>query len=196
MYDGIVSNYLGDTVTLLGNHYKRRLKILEEELRSMPLQHNVSPEQVRIATKIAIKWAKQNFGKKLTVFTLQEFHRWIKQAQREPDSQSVEKTTASTDGDNQEDQPIQHPIPPGTPGSTTDPMAEEDTERMIASDMEIVVTPTATSPGGAEVVQRTTSNPTAISPPKMQMPSLPTPPSSTTGIPSEDSIDILTNQPL
>ena len=31
-------------------------------------------------------------------------------------------------------------------------MAEEDTERMIASDMEIVVTPTATSPGGAEVV--------------------------------------------
>ena len=187
MYDGIVSNYLGDTVTLLGNHYKRRLKILEEELRSMPLQHNVSPEQVRIATKIAIKWAKQNFGKKLTVFTL---HKWIKQAQREPDSQSVEKTTASTDGDNQENQPIRHPIiSPGTPGSTTDPMAEGDTERMIASDMEIVVTPTATSPGGAEVVQRTTSNPTAISPPKMQMPSLPTPPSSTTGIPSEDSIE-------
>ena len=122
------------------------------------------------------------------VFTLQEFHRWIKQAQREPDSQSVEKTTASTDGDNQEDQPIRHPISPGTPGSTTDPMAEEDTERMIASDMEIV-TPIATSPGGAEVVQRTTSNPTAISPPKMQMPSLPTPPSSTTGIPSEDSIE-------
>ena len=60
---------------------------------------------------------------------------------------------------------------------------------MIASDMEIVVTPTATSPGGADVVQRTTSNPTAISPPKMQMPLLPTPPSSTTGIPSEDSIE-------
>ena len=60
---------------------------------------------------------------------------------------------------------------------------------MIASDMEIVVTPTATSPGGAEVVQRTTSNPTAISPPKMQMSLLPTPPSSTTGIPSEDSIE-------
>ena len=184
VYDGIVSNYLGDTVTLLGNHYKRRLKILEEELRLMPLQHNVSPEQVRIATKIAIKWAKLNFGKKLTVFTLQEFHRWIKQAQRELDSQSVEKTTASTDGDNQEDQPIRHSIPPGTPGSTTDPMAEEDTERMIASDMEIVVTPTATSPGGAEVVRRT-----AISPPQMQMPSLPTPPLSTTGIPSEDSIE-------
>ena len=97
------------------------------------------------------------------------------------------KTTASTDGDNQENQPIRHSISPGTPGSTTDPMAEEDMERMIASDMEIVVTPT--SPGGAEVVQRTTSNPTAISPPKMQMPSLPTPPSSTTGIPSEDSIE-------
>ena len=150
-YDGIVSNYLDDTVTLLGNHYKRRLKMLEEELRSMPLQHNVSPEQVRIATKIAIKWAKQNFGK-LTVFTLQEFHRWIKQAQREPDSHPVEKTTASTDGDDQEDHTIGHPISPRTPGSTTDPTAEEDTERMIASDMEIVVTPTATSPGGAEVV--------------------------------------------
>ena len=68
-------------------------------------------------------------------------------------------------------------------------MDEEDTERMIASDMEIIVTPTATSPGGADVVQRTTSNPTAISPPKMQMPLLPTPPSSTTGIPSEDSIE-------
>ena len=99
-------------------------------------------------------------GKKLTVFTLQEFHRWIKQAQREPDSHPVEKTTASTDGDDQEDHPIGHPISPRTPGSTTDPTAEEDRERMIASDMEIVVTPTATSPGGAEVVQRTTSNPT------------------------------------
>ena len=55
--------------------------------------------------------------------------------------------------------------------------------------MEIVVTPTAISPGGADVVQRTTSNPTAISPPKMQMPLLPTPPSSTTGITSEDSIE-------
>ena len=88
------------------------------------LQHNVSPEQVRIATKIAIKWAKQNFGKKLTVFTLQEFHRWIKQAHREPDSHSVEKkTTESTDGDDQEDHPIRHPISPGTPGSTTDPTA-------------------------------------------------------------------------
>ena len=39
-------DYLDDTVTLLGNHYKRRLKILEEQLHSMPLQHNVSPEQV------------------------------------------------------------------------------------------------------------------------------------------------------
>ena len=59
VYDGIISNYLDDTVTLLGNHYKRRLKILEEELHSMPLQHNVSPEQVWIAIKIAIKWANR-----------------------------------------------------------------------------------------------------------------------------------------
>ena len=93
---------------------------LSPRSRSRPHRHNVSPEQLHVATSIAIKWAKKNLSKNLVAFTLHEFHSWIKQAQREPDSHSVRlssistTTTAATGGDNQREHPILHPTPPAT----------------------------------------------------------------------------------
>jgi len=69
-YEIITQKYITDSVKLLNNHYEARISELLGYLRTQRIAHNT----VEVGSKIAIRWANKNYGRKLAKQTVDKFN--------------------------------------------------------------------------------------------------------------------------
>lgn len=69
-YGTVVKKYIVDCINTLNNHYEERISELLGYLRSQKVQR----EEIEIASRIALRWGRRNFGKKLSEGTINKFH--------------------------------------------------------------------------------------------------------------------------
>ena len=72
-YQIIINTFITDSIKALNHHYEARISELLGYLRSQRIPNNT----VRIGANVAMRWAKKNFGKKLTTKTTEKFQQIV-----------------------------------------------------------------------------------------------------------------------
>ena len=69
-YETVVTKFITESVNVLNNHYEARISETLGYLRSQ----RISSAILQVGSQIALRWARRNFGKKLTQRTVNKFH--------------------------------------------------------------------------------------------------------------------------
>ena len=72
-YQIIINTFITDSIKALNHHYEARISELLGYLRSQRIPNNT----VRKGANVAMRWAKKNFGKKLTTKTTEKFQQIV-----------------------------------------------------------------------------------------------------------------------
>jgi len=68
-YNGLVNKFISETVRALSEHYNNRINTLIQKIKDK----KAPKETIETASQIGLRWAKRNFGKKLSTATVRRF---------------------------------------------------------------------------------------------------------------------------
>lgn len=113
-YQTTVSKFIKDSVSALNNHYEARISETLGYLRSSRIPSAI----LQTGSRIALRWARRNFGKKLTNRTVDRYHQIVKTIAPSPDPSTSSPPAPDTPSSPAVKAPHRRPLKPHSTPTT------------------------------------------------------------------------------